>query len=109
MVKTLIHVVDIVYALLLIGGGAMGYAKAKSKGSLIGGLATGVLAVVAALLYHHHPRVGLGLAFIVGLAVEGIFFSRYQKTKNPMPAIPMIIASVIVQIVQIVVFAKSHG
>lgn len=106
--KTVIPITDIVYTLLLIGGGAMGYAKAKSSSSLIAGVATGIVALIAAFLYGHHPRVSLGLGLMLAITVSVIFASRYKKTGNPMPAIPMLAVSVIVGIIQIAVFAMKH-
>jgi len=106
--KSLIHITDIVYMLLLIGGGGMGYAKAKSMPSLIAGVVTGLVALAASLLYDHHPRASLALGTLLAIAVTGIFLSRYRKTGAKMPAIPMIGASIIVAIVQIAVFAMKH-
>jgi uncharacterized membrane protein (UPF0136 family) len=86
----------------------MGYAKAKSSSSLIAGFATGIAALIAAFLYQHHPRVSLGLGVVLAIAVSAIFASRYKKTGNPMPAIPMIASSIIVGIIQVAVFVMKH-
>ena len=106
--KSLIPITDIVYMLLLIGGGGMGYAKAKSMPSLIAGVVTGLLALVASMLYNHHPRASLALGTLLAIAVTAIFVSRYRKTGAKMPAIPMIGVSIIVAIVQIAAFAMKH-
>ena len=106
--KSVAQITDIVYMLLLIGGGAMGYVKAKSSSSLIAGVATAAVALIAGLLYSHHPRASLGLGALLAIAVAAIFASRYRKTGKPMPAAPMIAASVIVLIIQIAVFAMTR-
>jgi len=106
--KSVVLITDIVYMLLLLGGGAMGYAKAKSSASLIGGVVAAVVALIAGLLYAHHPRVSLGLALVLGVAMEILFIVRLRKTGNAMPAIPIIVASGLVQIVQVVAIVMKH-
>ena len=86
----------IVYAVLLLLGGGLGYARAKSVPSLIAGVAAAVLTMVAILLLPHHPRVGLGLGILVSLALGAFFFQRYQETKKPMPAMLVLTMSVVV-------------
>ena len=53
-----------VYALVLLAGGAMGYAKAKSQSSLIAGVVSAALMFVAVLMMQqHHTRRGLILGY----------------------------------------------
>jgi uncharacterized membrane protein (UPF0136 family) len=87
----------IVYAVVLIAGGVMGYSKAKSTPSLVAGVISGVLAVIAAVLLHlHHPRSGLGLGALLGVALTVVFARRYASTRKAPPAIPIIVLSLIV-------------
>lgn len=80
-----------VYIAMLIAGGMVGFIKAGSKASIISSC---ILAV---------PLVAVNLGFLpmqVAWAVIGvvgvIFAVRFAKSRKPMPAIPMIVASVVV-------------
>ncbi|BDI29987.1 hypothetical protein CCAX7_20380 [Capsulimonas corticalis] len=86
----------VIYGLILIGGGIMGYAKAKSQASLISGITTGALALAGAALYgSRHDTVRLAEAALA-IIVAVLFIVRYTKTKKAMPAIPVIVLSAIV-------------
>ncbi|MCW3058969.1 MAG: small integral rane protein [Capsulimonas sp.] len=86
----------VIYGVLLIVGGIMGYAKAKSQASLISGVVTGALVLVGAALYLKHvPNIRFAEAFLAAV-VATIFISRYAKTKKAMPAIPVIVLSAVV-------------
>ncbi len=79
------------FGLLAIAGGAMGYARAKSKASLIAGSASGALLIIAGLLTPSVP--GFMLALIVSILLIAHFGRSYAAKKKPMPAIPMIVLS----------------
>ena len=89
----------VVFAVIAIAGGFMGYVKAKSKPSLIAGsVAAGLLAASAYLL--GAPNAGTATAgLVVGLvtcvALAGRFVPAYVKTKKPMPAGMMAALSVL--------------
>src|ERR1700722_10397193 len=79
------------FGLVAIAGGAMGYARAKSKASLIAGGVSGALLIIAGLL---SPRVsGFVLALIVSVLLLIHFGRSYAAKRKPMPAIPMIVLS----------------
>jgi uncharacterized membrane protein (UPF0136 family) len=87
----LIQIYYLLFGLVAIVGGAIGYARAKSKASLIAGSASGALLIIAGLLF---PRVpGLFLALIVSILLIAHFGRSYAAKKKPMPAIPMIVLS----------------
>ena len=73
-----------VFGALTIAGGVMGFVKAKSKPSLIAGGISGLLLLVAGYLVP--SKAGLGLGFVVSLALAARFGRAYAKTKKPMPA-----------------------
>jgi uncharacterized membrane protein (UPF0136 family) len=77
--------------LVAIAGGAIGYARAKSKASLIAGSASGALLIIAGLLSPSVP--GFILALIVSILLIAHFGRSYAAKKKPMPAIPMIVLS----------------
>lgn len=97
----------IVYAVLLLLGGVMGYARAKSAPSLIGGIVAAALSVAAALLLHHHPRAGMGLETLVSLGMGVLFLRRYQTTRKPMPALPVLVLSLIVLVATLLHYAQA--
>jgi uncharacterized membrane protein (UPF0136 family) len=79
------------FGLVAIAGGAMGYARAKSKASLIAGGLSGALLIVAGILSPSVP--GFILALIVSILLLAHFGRSYAAKKKPMPAIPMIVLS----------------
>jgi uncharacterized membrane protein (UPF0136 family) len=79
------------FGLVAIAGGAMGYARAKSKASLIAGALSGALLIVAGILSPSVP--GFILALIVSILLLAHFGRSYAAKKKPMPAIPMIVLS----------------
>lgn len=93
-----LHGVVVAYALLNLGGGVAGYISKGSKESLIAGLATGVLLLVAAFIAKGNPKIGFGLAALLALATGGFFVTRYMKSHAVWPPLVMIIVSVLVLI-----------
>jgi uncharacterized membrane protein (UPF0136 family) len=87
----LIRAFYILFGLVSIAGGALGYARAKSKASLIAGGVSGALLILAGLLSPGLP------GFVLALIVSGLllvhFGRSYAAKGKPMPAIPMIILS----------------
>jgi len=81
----------LLFGLVAIAGGAIGYARAKSKASLIAGSASGALLMIAGLLSPSVP--GFILALIVSILLIAHFGRSYAAKKKPMPAIPMIVLS----------------
>jgi uncharacterized membrane protein (UPF0136 family) len=97
----------IVFGLLTIAGGIIGYVKAGSVPSIIAGSITGVLLLVAAFLLPEHRAVGLATAFIISLLLAGQFVPKFLRTGRAMPAGLMSILSVIGIIVAIVAWIKK--
>jgi uncharacterized membrane protein (UPF0136 family) len=81
----------LLFGLVAIAGGAIGYARAKSKASLIAGSASGALLIIAGLLSPSVP--GFILALAVSILLIAHFGRSYAAKKKPMPAIPMIVLS----------------
>ena len=97
----------IVFGLLTIAGGIIGYVKAGSMPSIIAGAITGVLLLVAAFLLPEHQVAGLALALIVSLLLAGQFIPKFIRTGKVMPAGMMSILSVIGLIMVIVAWVKK--
>jgi uncharacterized membrane protein (UPF0136 family) len=99
-----------IYGILLIVGGAMGYVKARSVPSLVAGLVCGVIAILIGLDYTWRwaPISALILAIIL-IVLMG---RRYLNTRKAMPALLIVVLSVIVALVQVYVMATAglgHG
>jgi uncharacterized membrane protein (UPF0136 family) len=97
----------IIFGMLTIAGGVIGYVKAGSIPSIIAGSITGILLLVAAFLLPEHRAVGLATAFIVSLLLAGQFIPKFIRTGKAMPAGMMSILSVIGIIVAIVAWIKK--
>jgi uncharacterized membrane protein (UPF0136 family) len=97
----------IVFGVLTIVGGIVGYVKAGSVASIIAGSITGVLLLVAAFLLPEHRMVGLATALIVSLLLAAQFIPKLLRTARVMPAGIMSVLSVIGIIVVIVAWVKK--
>jgi uncharacterized membrane protein (UPF0136 family) len=97
----------IIFGLLTIVGGVMGYVKAGSTASLIAGSVSGILLLVAAFLLPNNLVIGLALAGLVSIALAGRFVPAFIKTGQVMPAGLMSALSVIGVIVAIVAWIKK--
>ena len=87
--------VMIVYAVVTVIGGVIGYKTAKSAASLIASLISGALLLVGFALSRTNPQVGLGIAAVVALALGVFFAMRVAKKGAKMPAVVMLPLSVV--------------
>jgi len=85
----------IVFGVLTVAGGVMGFVKAKSKASLIAGGLAGGLLLVAGWLVGSNARPGLILGLFVSLALAGRFIMAFRKGRKLMPAGLMAILGVV--------------
>jgi len=97
----------IVFGVLTIAGGVVGYVKAGSVASIVAGSITGVLLLVAAFLLPEHRAIGLATAFIISLLLAAQFAPKFIRTGRAMPAGMMSILSVIGIIAAIVAWMKK--
>ena len=97
----------IIFGLLTIAGGIMGYVKAGSVASVIAGAITGVLLLVAAFLLPDHRVAGLATALIISVLLAGQFVPKFFRTGTVMPAGVMSVLSVIGIIAAIVVWVRK--
>ena len=80
---------------LTVVGGAIGFAKAGSKASLIAGAISGILLQVAGwLMGGERATAGLVLGLVVSLLLAGRFVPAFLKSKKFMPAGMMSVLSV---------------
>src|SRR6266566_4161525 len=97
----------VVFGILTIAGGVVGYVKAGSLPSIIAGSITGVLLLVAAFLLPEHRAVGLATAFIISLLLAGQFIPKFLRTGRVMPAGMMSILSAIGIVVALFAWMKK--
>jgi uncharacterized membrane protein (UPF0136 family) len=75
----------LVFAVLTIAGGVMGYVKAKSMVSLVSGSVSGVLLMVASFLLPARPiRAGV-IALLVSVLLAGKFVPDFVHKKAFVP------------------------
>lgn len=97
----------IVFGVLTIVGGLVGYLKAGSSISLISGAIAGILLLTAAWLLPAHPAVALAIALIVSLLLAGRFIPNFIATSKVMPAGMMSILSVIGIVMAVLAWLKK--
>ena len=97
----------LVFGVLTIIGGIIGYVKAGSLPSIIAGAITGVLLFVAGALLPEHRAIGLATGFIISLLLAAQFIPKFIRTGRVMPAGMMSILSVIGLAVAIVAWIKK--
>ena len=97
----------VIFGILTVVGGVVGYIKAGSVASIIVGSITGVLLLVAAFLLPEHRAIGLATALIVSLLLAAQFVPKFLKTGRMMPAGLMSVLSVIGIIAAIVAWVKK--
>ena len=97
----------IVFGILTIAGGVVGYVKAGSMASIIAGSIAGVLLLVGAFLLPEHRAVGLATVFIISLLLAAQFVPKFLRTGRIMPAGMMSIFSAIGIIAAIIAWIKK--
>jgi uncharacterized membrane protein (UPF0136 family) len=97
----------ILFGVLTIAGGIVGYVKAGSVASIVAGSITGVLLLVAAFLLPEHRSAGLATALVISLLLAVQFVPKFLQTGRVMPAGMMSILSVIGVIAAIVAWIKK--
>jgi uncharacterized membrane protein (UPF0136 family) len=83
----------IFFGIISVLGGALGYARAKSIPSIIAGGISGGLLILAGLIVPN--GVAYWLALIISVLLLGYFGPTYLRKRKAMPAIPMILLSLI--------------
>jgi len=97
----------IVFGILTIAGGVLGYVKAGSMASIVAGSISGVLLLLAAWLMPEHQAAGLIIALIVSLLLAGQFIPKFFRTLKVMPAGLMSVLSAIGIIVAIAAWLRK--
>ncbi len=96
----------IVFGLLTIVGGVIGYVSKGSVPSVIAGSISGIALLAAAFLLPNNVAAGLVLAGLVSILLAGRFVPAFLKTGAVMPAGMMSVLSIIGVILAIVAWMK---
>jgi uncharacterized membrane protein (UPF0136 family) len=97
----------IIFGVLTIAGGIIGYASKGSVPSIIAGSIAGVLLLLGAFLLPNHLVLGLAIDLIVSLLLAGQFIPKFIQTGKAMPAGMMSILSVIGIVMALVAWIKK--
>ncbi len=97
----------LIFGVLTIAGGIIGYVKAGSAPSIIAGSITGILLIVAAWLLPEHRAAGLVTALVISLLLAAQFVPKFIRTGKVMPAGMMSILSVIGIVVALVAWMRK--
>ncbi len=97
----------LIFGVLTIAGGIIGYVKAGSAPSIIAGSITGILLIVAAWLLPEHRAAGLATALVISLLLAAQFVPKFIRTGKVMPAGMMSILSVIGIVVALVAWLRK--
>ena len=96
----------IIFGLLTIVGGVIGYTSKGSVASIVAGGISGVLLLLAAFLLPGNVTAGLAIGLVVSLLLAGRFVPAFAKTGSFMPAGMMSILSIIGLVIAIVAWIK---
>jgi uncharacterized membrane protein (UPF0136 family) len=97
----------IIFGLLTIVGGVIGYVKAGSTASIIAGAISGILLIGAAFLLPGNAALGLIVAGVVSIALAARFIPAFMKTGKMMPAGLMALLSAVGIVMAIVAWIKK--
>jgi uncharacterized membrane protein (UPF0136 family) len=84
----------LIFAILTLVGGIMGFVKAKSSASLIAGGVSGALLVVASVMLPHRPVVAYVIGLTVSVLLTGKFLPDYIHKKAIVPGGLMALLSI---------------
>jgi uncharacterized membrane protein (UPF0136 family) len=87
-----------IYGLLVLGGGVMGYAKAKSKPSLIMGVICGLALLAAGVAVWRNATLGLCVSSSIAILLSLFFAIRFSRTRKFMPGGLMMILSIVASV-----------
>lgn len=97
------------YGIVLALGGWMGYAKAKSRASLIAGASSAVIALAAMGVSLWDFRAGMVLGSILALMLAVFFGVRLRRTGKWMPAGMLMFVSQVVALFLLVAVLAGGG
>ncbi len=100
-------IVLLVYALLMLAGGIVGYAKAGSMPSLVTGIASAVVLVLCWVLARQSAAAGFGLGAVACFALSLFFLYRVRTTGKAMPSGGLLAISVIALVLLLIAAVRA--
>ena len=97
----------LIFGLLTIAGGVMGYVKAGSTASIIAGSIGGVLLLVAAFLLPNQLVPALTIGVVVSLLLAGRFVPAFFRSNKLMPDGIMALLSLLAIVFAIVAWMRK--
>jgi uncharacterized membrane protein (UPF0136 family) len=97
----------LVFGVLTIAGGIMGYVKAGSVISIVAGAITGILLIVAGAILPAYRELGLGLGLFTSAILAGQFIPRTLRTRRLVPGGLMTLLSVIGIVIAIAAWIRN--
>jgi len=89
------NIILLIYGVLMIVGGIMGFKKANSKMSLIMGIISGIVIFVGVAVAQNIPKCGYGIITLMTGLLIVVFIIRLIKTKKFMPSGMILILSIV--------------
>lgn len=103
-----IKIYYLVFGALTILGGVIGFAKAKSRASLIAGSITGLALIVSGILVAQGSVVpGLIVGLLVSVALAGQFIPKVMINRAPPHVILMALLSAVSLVLTLISFARK--
>ena len=96
----------LIFGILTVAGGVVGYVSKRSIASLVAGSICGVLLVYAAYLMHTPRPEPLILALVVSVVLAGRFIPNYIEKKALIPGGLMALLSGVAIVVTLLAFHK---
>jgi uncharacterized membrane protein (UPF0136 family) len=97
----------VVFGVLTIAGGIVGYVKAGSVASIIAGSISGIILLVAAFVLPEHRAAGLAIGLVVSLLLAAQFIPKFFQTGKVMPAGIMAVLSALGIVAAIAAWLKE--
>jgi uncharacterized membrane protein (UPF0136 family) len=97
------------YAILVAVGGIIGFATARSRPSLVAGLASGAAAAACLVVSFSHPRIGFGLGAVLAALLLSFFGSRFAQRRKFMPGGLMALVSLAMLVLLVALILRSSA